>query len=155
MSHQEAKLNLEKYFKLLKKKGLKLTQTRGLLLAVIDTFTTPFTAEDLLQHIHKQQLQVHRATVYRDLHHFTQAGILNELTFEGSDAHYYELPTQPHHHHFVCQKCSKIIDVFPTKVERALEKFTAALSSEGLSVTHHHLKFYGRCSECSAATAIA
>jgi Fe2+ or Zn2+ uptake regulation protein len=84
-------------------------------------------------------------TVYRNLRLLVAQGLVKELPgpharFDGNLSE---------HHHFTCLGCGRISDVQGGATEphsRALCGRVAARS--GVSVTHHRIEFYGRCSAC-------
>lgn len=149
MSHQYPKDRTKILIAQLKDAGLKATLPRMQLSELLLTFVGPFTADEVLHKVDESGLHIHRATIYRDLAHFVEAGVLRTFAIRTNTAHYYELISDSHHHHFVCENCMKITDVYPNEVEEALEMFEAALRQQGLEVDAHTLKFYGRCRTCS------
>jgi len=148
MSHQESNYTVHEVTEKLRSSGLKITEARKELVSTILTFKNPFTADDVQHALTDMNYKVHRATVYRDLLQFIQVGVLKELIIKGSSAHYYELETNSHHHHFVCQVCLRMTDVTPDKVETALHEYEVVLQQSGLQVNTHQLKFYGVCQAC-------
>lgn len=152
MSQQVVKPGAQELLQQLRQAGLKVTAARQAVIDAVVRFDQPFTAEDVLAKLYHLGHQIHRATVYRDILLFAHAGLLKELSIQGSQAHYYELASQTHHHHFICRSCLTIIDVIPTQVEEALRRYEAQLQTEGLQVEYHQLKFYGRCPRCQAGS---
>lgn len=148
MSQQVSLSSLSEICQKLKSSGLKITEARKNLVTTILTFQQPFTAEDVQHTLGELTFSIHRATVYRDLIHFVQAGVLKELVIQGVSAHYYELVTESHHHHFVCEKCLRLVDVIPERVEKSLLAYEKELELSGLRVHAHQLKFYGLCQTC-------
>lgn len=131
----------------LKTAHYKVTTPRMELLETICTIHQPFTADELMNTLSKNKLTPHRATVYRDIVNFVNAGILRELVFQGYSARYFEyVDATNHHHHFLCTNCKQIIDVSPDEVEKALEKFQSSFTKG--QIIHHNLKFYGLCLSC-------
>lgn len=128
--------------------GLKATSTRKLLSSVLLSFNHPFTADKLQEELRARKIHIHRATIYRDLLSFTQAGLLRELLIDGSQAHYYELADTHHHHHLVCSHCGMIKDITTPGVERALKVFEKTMEQSNWDITSHALKIYGSCPNC-------
>ena len=53
------------------------------------------------------------------------------------------------HHHFMCERCGRIIDVDATLAEPQARALSARVASRtGLSITHHRLELFGRCQQC-------
>lgn len=124
---------------MLRAEGLKLTPQR---LAVIDIlFRERFhgSAEDIHRKIKKRFPSMSLATVYNTLHTLQRIGIVRE--FRISDANlFFELLTDPHHH-LVCRRCDRIIDI------------PISLVPQPADVSPHRMEsfmviFYGACSKC-------
>lgn len=135
---------------LLRVANLKLTTQRKFLLNAIKSMNKPFTVEQLIEKTGADAV-CHRATVYRDIVHFVSAGVLRELAFQGQTARYFEIAREDdHHHHFLCEVCSNIIDVYPEEVEKSITLFEQKIKKENICIKSHSLKFYGICDKCSA-----
>jgi len=84
------------------------------------------------------------ATVYRNIKALTEDGWLAAIELPGA-ATVYERAGKVHHHHFHCDRCSRVFELtgcIPTINRLAGRRF---------SVTRHELVLYGICSECKAA----
>ena len=58
------------------------------------------TAEMLYEEAHRAKIAVSLATVYNTLHQFTDAGLLREVTVNGSKT-YFDTNVSDHHHFFI------------------------------------------------------
>ena len=134
-------------FQQLKQHHLKMTECRKAMIHTLIEMKHPFTADELLHAIETRH-SIHRATVYRDIAWFVQAGVLQKLSFIGIPATYYEVYTGKHHHHFVCEHCHRIIDVDTDEGEQCIGEVERKLTAKGLQVNSHKLKFYGLCNHC-------
>src|SRR5918997_505214 len=67
------------------------------------------TAEMLYDEAMKARVPVSLATVYNTLHQFTQAGLLRQLSVDGSKAHFDTNASD--HHHFFIEKDDVLMDV--------------------------------------------
>lgn len=88
---------------------------------------------------------VDRATVYRTIELYEKLGIVNRI-WHGFK-HQVELSEifTPHHHHAVCQQCSKTIDIASPELEAAL----AALAKKHHFLTlNHSVELSGYCPNC-------
>ena len=82
-------------------KKFKLTPARERILHLFSKASSPITYEDI-----KAELDMDKATFYRNIAKFEQEGILNG--FESNNKkRYYEL-SKTLHAHFVCSKCHSI-----------------------------------------------
>jgi Fur family peroxide stress response transcriptional regulator len=84
-------------------------------------------------------------TIYRNLRLLVNAGLLKELP--GPSARF-DANIRAHHH-FMCERCGRIIDVDATLAEPQARALTARVASRtGFSVTDHRVELFGRCQEC-------
>ena len=86
---------------LLKKKNIKLTTARLSLLTIFQERQKPLSYEDI-----KESISMDKATFYRNMATFEQAGLFNIFS-SSSNIRYFELKRTPHAH-FICNKCNKI-----------------------------------------------
>jgi len=127
----------------LKKKGLRLTQPRRLILDYIHDRGDHLTAEEIISHVHVKYPRINKSTIYRTLELLEK----NECVFksESMDRTIYHHAEVGHHHHLVCSKCGKTIEcddnLFKT-VEKSLAK------RYGFKVDFKHLVMSGLCKEC-------
>jgi len=122
-------------------KGFKRTPQRLAILDYLEGNTQHPSAEDVYRAVTKKHFSLSFATVYNTLNTLAQAGAVRELTID-AERKRYDPNTEPHHH-LICLKCRKIIDVFedvPVGKPRCIEK--------KFSVFGNHVEFYGQCSAC-------
>jgi Fur family peroxide stress response transcriptional regulator len=122
-------------------KGFKRTPQRLAILDYLEGNTLHPSAEDVYRAVTKKYFSLSFATVYNTLNTLAQAGAVQELTID-AERKRYDPNTEPHHH-LICVKCRKIIDVFenvPVGVPKRIEK--------EFSVFGNHVEFYGQCSAC-------
>ena len=75
------------------------------------------TAEALHGEAETRGVRVSLATVYNTMHQFTQAGLLRELTVDGSRT-YFDTNTG-NHHHFYCEDDGTLMDIDGGNIEVA------------------------------------
>jgi len=95
---------------LLSSKGIRVTEQRLAVLTALASQTVPVTFPQLAEELEPKGLD--RATVYRNLHHLSEAGILIRSQLADGVARY-ELPprgTSLHtqHFHLVCVDCGSV-----------------------------------------------
>jgi Fur family transcriptional regulator, ferric uptake regulator len=84
------------------------------------------------------------ATVYRNIKALLEEGWLLAVDLPGA-ATVYERSGKAHHHHFHCDRCSRVFELagcVPSINRLAGRKF---------SVSRHELVLYGTCAECKAS----
>ena len=84
-------------------------------------------------------------TVYRNLSLLSDMGLITTLETLDKSIHYDG--NTDSHSHFICERCSKIIDL---GVERGLPE---DISELGLLMRHKKIIYYGLCPDCQQNTA--
>ena len=131
---------LEKYVKLLKDKNIKVTPQRLIVLKYLGEHYTHPTTEKIYSDLKTNNPSLSKTTVYNSLETLEKHGIIQSITISGSELRYdfkHEM-----HHHFLCKKCGKIvdIDIECPNVER--------MSSYGYKVEEIHGYIKGICRDC-------
>ena len=139
---------IEKLKEDLKSKGYKLTPQRR---AIIDMIKknegSHLTTEELYDLVKEECPEIGLATVYRTVQLLEEMGIIYKLDLDDGCSRY-ELVNQDEahqHHHLICSKCSKVIEVnddFLEELEESIEE------EYKFKIENHSLKFYGICKEC-------
>lgn len=131
---------------LLKTNDMKVTGIRVLLLTLLHAAQKPQSAEDLFTMVKKAKSRktVDPVTIYRNLTHFLQAGLI-QSTELGTGRRLFEWAEQSHHHHHViCQSCKKV----DTLEICGLDAHLKTLQKMGYSEVGHRLEFFGTCNDC-------
>ncbi len=121
--------------------GLKLTPQRMAILEYLEGNTEHPSAETVYRAVKQRFPTMSFATVYNTLERLRERGGLLELTIDPSRKRY-DPNTDPHHH-LICLKCKRIVDVkadFKLNVPEEQRK--------DFKVTGTHVEFYGVCPEC-------
>jgi Fur family ferric uptake transcriptional regulator len=128
----------------LKSTGLKATMPR---LKILDVFQKGaqrhMTAEDVFRVLLDERSDIGRATVYRVLTQFEQAGILVRSHFE-SDKAVYELNEGQHHDHLVCLDCGRVEEFYDAEIEKRQHDVARA---KGFDIADHALSLYAHCTK--------
>lgn len=115
----------EENIKLLKKAGLKITEPRLKILALMqsnqNTEYQHFSAEDIYKMLLEQGEEIGLATVYRVLNQFDEADILTRHNFEGNKS-VFELAPTSHHDHIICMDCGKVIEFSDDVIEKRQDR---------------------------------
>ena len=129
----------------LKDAGLKITLPRIKILQVLENSSVQHvSAEDVYKMLIAADEEIGLATVYRVLTQFEQAGLVTRHNFEGGHA-VFELSSEEHHDHIVCQRCGKVEEFSDDKIETRQKEIAIEL---GFELTDHHLNMYGLCANC-------
>ncbi len=129
----------------LKKKELKLTAQRELILKAFLAHRGHISAEELFQRAREKQPHVGFATVYRTLKHMTQCGLARELDFGDGRIQYEPELDRKHHDHMICTKCGTYIEFLNPQIEDLQEQVSR---KHGFKITSHRMQLYGLCQKC-------
>lgn len=119
----------------------KMTPQRMAILNFLKDNKSHPTVEDVYKSIIKQYPSVSLATVYKNLEMFKNLGMVKELNIEQGKKHFD--PDMTDHHHIVCTKCNKIVDV-----EADFDLSLPEYSKKGFEIINSRVEFYGICPEC-------
>ena len=125
-----------------KETGFKLTPQRLAILSFLEDNTSHPTAEDVYRHVAKRFPTMSLATVYNTLETLKARGNVTEVTIDPEKRHFD--PDIRRHHHAICDRCKKIVDIFRDFDLSASEK-----EMHGFNVTGSHVEFYGLCPDCA------
>lgn len=135
----------EENAKLLKNVGLKVTEPRLTILALMQQHREHmqhFSAEDIYKILLEQGSDIGLATVYRVLNQFEEAGILIRHNFDANKA-VFELNMNHQHDHIICMDCGKVFEFKDSEIERRQREIS---QKHGIELSTHSLYLYGKCS---------
>lgn len=145
LSHQDARLGMDRFVQYLRRNGLTPTRTRRRIAELVFSAKRHFTAADLLQWIRKDNPSVGKVTVYRTLSLLVDSGLVAERDFIRNHLHYEPIVGRPHHEHMICLGCKRIIEFVHDEIERLQEEVARHHDFE---IIHHIHKLFGYCSRC-------
>ena len=129
------------------RRGLRLTNQRRLILAVLRAAESHPTAEWVHAEVRKHLPRIGLGTVYRNLRLLARQELLTEIHAGPSvrfDAR------RERHHHFTCSVCGRIYDL-DEPIDTRLDARVAVRT--GFHVSHHRIDFYGVCGGCASSRA--
>jgi Fur family transcriptional regulator, ferric uptake regulator len=131
----------------LKKRGIRLTRQRQLLLDILDESGEHLDAENLYKHARERDPKLNRVTVYRTLKLLKNGGLVDELDlmhYEG-DQHYYETRRKQEHAHVICLRCGKVEEFFGDPLQRLRKQVESHL---GFQILIARTEIGGYCAHC-------
>ncbi len=141
-------IDVSVYKDILKKEGYKLTyQRKAILNTVIKHYSEHLSCDEIFNLVTEEYPEIGIATIYRTLQLFEKLNIVYKLNFDDGFSRYeLNLGTgDHHHHHLICIKCGKVIEV---KLD-LLESLEAEIEKEGIfTIVDHNVQFYGYCNNC-------
>ena len=136
----------------LRKRGVRLTRQRRILLDLIDHSGQHLDAESLFQMAKEKDPKLNRVTVYRTLKLLKEGGLVDELDLMhyGGDQHYYETRLKQEHAHVICLRCGKVEEFFG----EPLQKLRRQVESHfGFQILLARTEIGGYCSHCQVLRA--
>jgi Fur family ferric uptake transcriptional regulator len=136
----------------LKKRGIRLTRQRLILLKLIDQSGQHLDAEQLYQRAKQLDPKINRVTVYRTLKMLKEGQLVDELDlmhYEG-DQHYYETRMKQEHAHVVCLRCGKVEEFYGEPLSRLRRQIE---SHFGFQILVARTEVGGYCSHCQVLRA--
>ncbi len=131
---------------ILKKSGLKQTETRVSLLEVLSRSKKPLSANEIFKSI--SGAGADKVTVYRTLDTLEEKGLIKRVATGEREAKYELIQHADDHHHVICLKCKKVADFTGCDAENLIKK--ALKQVEGFrSVSHHTFDIFGLCNKCA------
>lgn len=131
-------------------KNFKLTNQRKVVFEILNEKQEDhLSPEEIYEHIKDIYPEIGLATIYRTLQLFEEIGLVYKLNFDDG-CYRYEILSQNdkeihQHHHLICKKCGKIIEVkedLMNSLEEIIEK------QYNFEIKNHIVKFTGICSQC-------
>ena len=131
---------VEKYVKLLKENQLKITPQRLAILRYLDHHRNHPTVEEIYSELKQKNPSLSKTTVYNAVETLNEHHIIQSLTISGTELRY-DFKNKMHHH-FLCKKCGKIIDI---DIECPN---LGKMMDNGHEVDEVHGYFKGTCKDC-------
>lgn len=143
--------NQEKFIKLLKENGLKVTTQRIAILDVLQSRPdTHLTAEEIYEYVREQYPEIGLATVYRTIQLLSDLQLIDKLNLDDGYVRY-EIGKKHgdfgthHHHHLICLGCSKVLSFEDDMLESLENRIKVAMN---FAIVDHEVKLYGYCKDC-------
>ncbi len=128
----------------LEEAGIRATRGRVLVLAELARERDDATAQELHGRLRERGERVGLATVYRALAALATAGIVDTLSHRRGEL-CYRVCRDEHHHHMVCSRCHRVIELGDCRVDEWLDRVSA---EHGFVPVRHRLEVTGVCGVC-------
>ena len=129
--------------------GYRLTEPRRAVAEMIAARDGHFTAAELVDEARDRRPGLGRATVFRALDLFTSLNLVERVDLPAGD-HAYVACDQAHHHHAICTRCGRSLDVEDTGLADVIAEMGRR---SGFRVAAHRLELFGLCAACQAEAA--
>ncbi len=136
---------VEYFIEFLKKKKLRLTKQREIVVRVFLEREGHLGIDELYSIIHKKHPNIGYVTVWRTLNLLKKAKIAAEVNFGDRKTKYEHLFDHEHHDHLICLCCGESIEVIDPRIERLQEKLA---KRHRFKVQRHRMEIFGLCRCC-------
>ena len=138
---------LERFEEYLQSRGKRMTRPQRLLIEHVFRRHSHFDADSLIDELpHKgSDDKIGRATVYRTLSKFVEAGLLRSFTLDGRTVYEHDYG-YPQHDHLYCKECQKLFEFQSDELIRLRD---AVARERQFRVTGHRFIITGVCDECA------
>lgn len=120
---------------------IRHTRQRAAIEAALRQGGGPLSPQEILHRARAEVQGLGIATVYRALKDLLTEKRIVAVEVPGAPPRY-EWPDSRHHHHFLCRRCDRMIDIAgcPEGIER--------YAPPGYTVERHELTLIGLCADC-------
>lgn len=126
----------------LKKRNLRRTPERFMVLDEIYTSGDHIDADELYLRLKKKGNQVSRATVYNTLDLLLECDLVVRHQFGKNQAKYERAYSYWQHDHLICLDCGDVMEFCDPRIQSIQEMVADIYQFE---IQHHALNLYGRC----------
>lgn len=124
------------------------TRQQRVVLELVESGTAFLSAQQVHRRLHDDGERIGLATVYRNLQRLADDGLVDVVRGEDGEVRYRRCDADAHHHHLVCRRCGRVVEVSGPAVERWAE---AAAREHGYTDVAHTLELFGVCRPCARA----
>jgi Fur family transcriptional regulator, peroxide stress response regulator len=143
MKAEQIRQRLREFKRLCRHAGVPLTVQRcAVLEAVLERDDHP-TADQISEVVKERVPGISRTTVYRVLDRLVEIGVIRRLHHPGPVARYDGKVRR--HHHLICKKCNKVIDLECEKLDGLS---MPDVEAEGFAIDDFSVQFIGTCAAC-------
>jgi Fur family ferric uptake transcriptional regulator len=132
---------------LLERSGLRPTRQRVAVLGVLAAERNDATAQEIHAVLAGSGERVGLATVYRTLAALSECGAVDALSHHPGET-CYRLCSEEHHHHLVCERCHRVVELVDCDLDFWLIERARA---HGFTISTHSVEATGICADCGTA----
>lgn len=128
----------------------RVTKQKVAVSEALDDLADFVSTQELHRILQERGASVSLATTYRIVQAMAEDGLLDVLRADDGEARYRRCEAHGHHHHLVCRRCGKAVEIEAP----AVEAWASRIADEhGYTQVEHTVEIFGLCPECSAAVA--
>ena len=122
------------------------TKQRSAVAALLTEIEDFRSAQQLHEDLRKRGDSVGLTTVYRALQSLIAAGEVDSITSDDGETVYRKC-SDAHHHHLVCRKCGKTVEITGPTVESWAD---GVAKENGFTEVSHTMELFGLCAQCGS-----
>jgi Fur family ferric uptake transcriptional regulator len=146
--HQESERpEREAFYECLRRKRLKRTVQRDLILDVFLEAKGHHSIEDLYERVKAVDDSIGFTTVYRTLKLLVECGLAHQVQFGDGYTRYEQGFHYSHHDHLICVECGESTEFFSERLEAVQDE---VVRRHGFRMIDHSLRIWGICQPCQA-----
>ncbi|PSS44954.1 transcriptional repressor [Arthrobacter woluwensis] len=127
----------------------RVTKQRLAVDAALDQLEDFVSTQELHRSLQDSGVSVSLATTYRILQSMADEGAVDVLRSTDGEAVYRRCEADSHHHHLLCRRCGKAVEIEAPAVEAWAAKMAA---EHGFTAVTHTVEIMGLCAECSQSS---
>jgi Fur family ferric uptake transcriptional regulator len=131
----------------IKKKNLRNTTEREVILQAIMASAEHFDADKLYLQLRQKNHKVSKASIYRTIPLLLECELIQQSFYQDGRIVYEHIFGQGHHCHLRCLECGMVVEYSLEDLQRVEQKLSARY---GFAVQGHRLEVYGICPQCRA-----
>jgi len=133
-------------------RAVRATRQRAAVSALLDRLDDFRSAQEIHEELRRNGEGIGLTTVYRTLQTLADGGEVDVLRTGTGEAVYRRCESAHHHHHLVCRRCGRTVEIEGPDVESWAQRVAEA---HGFSELSHTAEIFGLCSECGPAPPVA
>jgi Fur family ferric uptake transcriptional regulator len=133
--------SLDKLHSALAEHGHRSTAARKQVYSILASATQPLSNSEIIDRVSN----IDKVSVYRTLDLYESIGVVHRIWNGFKSKVELSDPFSPHHHHFTCASCGKVISFKSKDIERAMENLERTM---GVTIDYHLVEINGRCDSC-------
>jgi len=133
------------YHPLIARGAVRSTRQGTAINAVLERSAGFRSAQDLHAQLRQDGEKIGLTTVYRHLQLLAENGLVDVVRGVDGESVYRRCGTESHHHHLVCRRCGRTVEVEEPAVEAWAERVAR---SAGFHDMEHTVEITGLCGDC-------
>lgn len=125
----------------------RTTRQRAAVSALLDRLSDFRSAQEIHEELRRCGEGIGLTTVYRTLQTLTDGGQVDMLRTASGEAVYRRCDSADHHHHLVCRRCGRAVEIEGPAVETWAQRVA---DDHGFTDLSHTVEIFGVCRECGS-----